>query len=389
MSKTVDGVGFSSHIQKTFLANTSLLSAVDAITRWQPFSLLALTSLGVGVLTVLFGGVTAALSNQSGILASFVGLVGLILVLMALLVGSNAVGIMLSDDVWGRPQRNIKSAILASLFTVHRLIGVIFLVGVIFLLYLAALSLILFLCKIPGVGALLYAIVFPVGAVLTGFFLFALLYVAIPLAAPVIWNGETVLRALTTLREMARHRLLFVIIMMLLLGVLVTVVTAIIGAALFGGAGLVLSMSAAVVGSSIDGVGGLSRIVWGALLGETGLGGYLWALGFGGLVLFFLGVAPGSLVAMKGLAIIHRAAVDGLELERGEEALKQKLEEVKRKAQQARDRMQTQAAAVSLSGPSASSPAGNGAAANPTCPSCTQPVSPADIFCGNCGHRLQ
>jgi len=384
-------------LQHKLAESRSLLGALDAITRWRPFAMLVLTFLTCMILLVVLGGLSAGMARHSGAVAGLLGIVTLLLVMATALVGINATGIMLSDDTWGRPQRNMVAALLASLFTSHRLIGILLLQGLLFLLYLLAFAVVLFICSIPGIGPLLYAVVFPVGSVLTGILLFALLYVAIPLAAPAVWNGATVMNALAMLAEIARQRLLLVVVMTLLLGLLMLLVTFIISAILASGTAMTLALSAPIIGSSMDGLDGLFEMLMRAAMGGRGGNmdsGYLWALGFGAATLFLLGVTPGMLVGMKGMTIIHRTAIADLSLAATELAIKNKMDEVQRRAREAKEQALQKAAeqAARAQSNTASAPAATPTpppAAALACPSCKHPASADDVFCGNCGHKLK
>lgn len=375
----------------------SLLGALDAITRWRPFAMLVLTFLACMILMAVLGGVSAAMARHSGFVAGLLGVVTLLLVMVTALVGVNAAGILLSDDTWERPQRNMVEALFASLFTSHRLIGILLLQGLLFLLYLIVFAIILFICSIPGIGPLLYAVVFPAGSILTGVILFTLLYVAVPLAAPAVWNGATVMNALAMLAEIARQRLLFVVVMTLLLGLLLLLVTLIITAIISTGTAMTLGLSASIIGSSLGGLDGLGGLVMGTMGGMGGnMGsGYLWALGFGAATLFLLGVTPGMLVGMKGATIIHRAAIADLSLADAEQAIQEKIADVQRRAQEAKEQALKQAAKQAAHSaqvqsatttPPATAPVATAALA---CPSCNHPAGADDVFCGNCGHKLK
>lgn len=382
-------------LQHKLSETRSLLGALEAVTRWRPFLMLALTFLACVLLVAVFGGIGAALARQSGFLAGLLGVLTLLLVMGTALVGVNAAGIMLSDDTWGRPQRNMVAALLASLFTSHRLIGILLLQGLMFLLYLVVFSIVLFICSIPGIGPLLYAVVFPLGAVLTGVVLFTLLYVAIPLAAPAVWNNATVMQALAMLAVVARKRLLFVVVMTLLLGLLLLIVTLIVAAILSSGTAMTLALSASIVGASLGGLDGLGGLLMGAMGGMGGRTGsaYLWALGFGTTILFLLGVAPGMLVGMKGATIIHRAALEGLSVADTEQAMSAQFDVVKRRALEAKEQALKQVQpALPAQAQSTSPPAPDSAptaAAALSCPSCNHAVSADDVFCGHCGHKLK
>lgn len=383
----------SSELRNKLNDSGSLLGALDAITRWRPFVLLITTFLACVVIASLFAGIGASLARQSMGLAAFVGFIGMLLAAITALIGINGAGIMLSDDVWARPQRGIKAALLVSLFTSHRLVLILLLEGLVFVLYLIVLAILLFLCKIPGIGPILYAVVFPLGAILTGVVLFALVYVAIPLAAPAVWSGATVMNAVAMLKEVARRRLLFVVLMTLLLGLLLVIVGGIIGGIVGTGTAMTLGISAGIVGASMD-----ITAVLGMFSGYGGQGsGYAWALSFGVAILFLVATTPVMLVGMKGAAIIHQAAVTGLSLAEAEEEISRGMAEVKKRAQEAKEQAKAQMAAAQAAAAQAAANAKAAsveqqvptAAPQPKCPGCGTDVGEADIFCGNCGHKLR
>ena len=224
----------SSELRNKLNDSGTLLGALDAITRWRPFALLVTAFVACGVISAVFGGAAAMLFQHSGVFSAIVGLLGTLVVGITALVGINGAGILLSDDVWERTQRGCKDALLASLFTSHRLILILLLEGLLFIGYLIVLAILLFVCKIPAIGPILYAVIFPFGAILSGVLLFGLVYVAIPLAAPAVWNGSGVMSTLAMIKEVVRHRLLLVAVMTLFLGLLLFVVGGII-AIVFGG----------------------------------------------------------------------------------------------------------------------------------------------------------
>ena len=386
----------SSELRNKLSDSGTLLVALDAITRWRPFALLVMTFVACGVISAVFGGIAAMLFQRSGVFSAIVGLLGTLVVFITALVGVNGAGILLSDDVWERPQRGIKDALLVSLFTSHRLILILLLEGVLFLAYLIVLAILLFLCKIPAVGPLLYAIVFPVGAILTGVVLFGLVYVAIPLAAPAVWNGAGVMSALAMIKEIVRHRLLFVVVMTLLLGLLLIVVGGIIAVIVGGGTSMILGLSATIIGAPMD-PGALFNVFSG--YGRSG-SGYTWALGFGMATLFLVASTPVILVGMKGAAVIQRAAVSGLSLAEAEEEIARKMEEMKKRTQEAKEQVRVQVAAAQAKARvsvNANTPANSSSVqdmpqvspAQANCPACTADVGATDMFCGSCGHKLK
>lgn len=383
----------SSELRNKLTESGSLLGALDAITRWRPFALLIMTFLACVAIASLFAGIGAGLARQSVGLAGFTGFIGMLMVAITALIGINGAGIMLSDDVWGRPERGIKAALLVSLFTSHRLVLILLLEGLIFVLYLVLLAILLFLCKIPGIGPVLYAVVFPLGSILTGAVLFALVYVAIPLAAPAVWGGATVMNAMAMLKEIARHRLLFAVIMTLLLGILLLVVGGIIGGIVGSGTTMTLGISTGIVGTSMD-----MTAILGMFSGYGGGhgSGYAWALGFGSATLFLLATTPVMLVGMKGAAIIHQAAVAGLSLAAAEEEISRGVAEMKKRAQEAKEQARAQMTAAQAAAAQAATNVKENSteqqasviAPKSRCPSCGADIAETDVFCGGCGHKL-
>jgi hypothetical protein len=355
-----------------FAQSASLLDALDAVRHKRAFLALTLTFVAFALALVALGGISAWLSVKSGAVGGLLFLFSALIWAGIILLGTTAVGILLSDDVWAREPRTISDALAAAAASVHRLVIVILLAGAVLLAYLVLLALVLFLCKIPGLGPLLYAVVFPVATLATGLLVFSLCYVVLPLAAPCIWNGDNVAQVIATLKEVLRSRLLYVFIMFLLLGLMVLVVAGIAGFIIFSGTGLTVSLSLAVVG-----FGGFD--LGGSLMGLGGnsAGGYGAAFGLGMTVLMLVGAIPATLIGMKGAAIIHKGAISGLSVEEAAADLQRQMDEVKQRAQEARDR--------------ALAPKPVPAPKPRVCPNaqCGAPVGPDDAFCIECGEKLK
>jgi hypothetical protein len=362
-------------INSPFAECGSLLDALDALRNVRAFVTLALTFVAFAIAVLVLGAVSTWISTKSGAIGviSF-GLSALIWAGI-MVVGTTAVGILLSDDVWGRDRRTIASALTASSLTAHRLVVLMLLASAGFLSYLVVVALALFVCKIPGLGPLLYAIVFPVAALATGLLVFSLFYVMLPLAAPCIWNGDSITKVIATLKEVIRCRRLYVFAMFLLLGLMVLVTAGIVGFIIFSGTGLTVSLSLAIVG-----VGGgldLSSMMMGHGDMAAGAGGYGIAFGLGMTLLMLIGSIPASLIGMKGAAIIHKGAIVGLAVDEAEAEFQYQVDEVKRRAQETRDK--------------ALAPKPVPAPKPLVCPNahCGAPVSVDDAFCIECGEKLK
>lgn len=369
----------SSNMKAQIGRSSSLLDALDAVSKWQPSVLLSSTALLSIILAALFGAVTAFFAQKSGVLAGVTGLIGFVLVASVALIGLNATGIWLSDEVWGRKQRTLTDAVIASAFSVHRLLAVIVIEFLLFLVFMIALTLVFFICKIPGIGPVLYAVAMPLGVIASGVVLFGLIYIAIPLASPAIWNGTPIMRTILMLQAVARTRMLKAIIMMFLLGLMTMMVIGFVWAVLAIGAVVVASLSAIVLGVSGGGMMGIASMV---MSGEGS--GYAYAMGFGAAILLLIGANPGMLIALKGASIIYRDVSDGLSLDEAERAVNHRMADMKARAEAAR----AQAMAHTQTG-AAQAPATPPATSAMHCPSCQTPITTDDVFCGNCGHKLQ
>src|SRR5262249_52683196 len=145
--------------------------------------------------------------------------------------GYSAVGIVLMRDAQGESVGFV-DALLQATFSVHRLVGIGVLLSVGWILLLLALLIVFLVCKIPGVGPLLYAIAYPVAAIVAGAIFAGMWYVGYPLAAPAIWQGNSTLQTAARLLQIGRRQLLSVIVRMfglLLVGVLSAIVFGILG----------------------------------------------------------------------------------------------------------------------------------------------------------------
>lgn len=375
MSSALPSNAHSTALRQQLANSGSLLGALDAVTNWRAFVLLSATLIAAVMTTAVFGALTVFLATKSSGIGAFSGFISALIVAAVVLVGVNAVGIMLSDEVWDRVQRGMMDALLASVFTSHRLVAIVLIEAVLFLVFLIALIVVLFACKIPGIGPVFYAAVFPVGAIATGTVIFALAYIAIPLAAPAVWNGESVTRALVMLKEVARTRMLHVVVMMVLLGVLTGFVVGIVSLILLSGTSVVASLSAIVVGVSSGGMTGMLSMLAGGGSGS----GYAYALGFGASILLLIGASPGMLIGIKGASIIYREASATLSLDDAEADINRRMDDLKRRAEEAKQRATaTQPQTTPTPAPITS-----------VCPNCTAPIGPDEMFCGNCGHKLK
>ena len=353
----------------------NLFSAVDAVRNWRAAALALLTLALAGVIFGIGGVLSSKVHALFGALFFLLGVV-------VMFYGGNAVGIMLMDEARGGTSRPMLAALLSSLAMGHRLVLVMLMVGVIYLLGVLAIVMLLFLCKLPGIGPLLFTFVFPVCAVVTGIAVFAFYAVIVPLASPAVWSGATTMQSLSRLAAIARQRVVSVILSMIVLLLLVGAIGGIVAAIMGTGTFITGTMSAGIINTGEIGLAGISSLFqWG--LG--GGGGYLAAGALGGGVVWAVALTLPALVYLRGCCQVYLAHIDGVNVDDVEQQVRSSLNDARRKAEEIRVRGESLAASSpSRSEPSAlaKSPAGRG------CPVCSGACAPDDMFCGSCGHKL-
>lgn len=377
-------------------SSASLLDSVDAVRNWRAVVLMMVT-LAAAVLVAAVGFALARLSfvfTALFVLAAY----------GVAFYGANAVGMMMMDEAHGQPSRPPMAAVLSSLATSHRLILLLLLVGALYLVGFLALALVLFLCKIPVLGPLLYTVVFPVSVVVVGIALFAVPTVIFPLAAPAIWSGGGVLSSLSQLSAIARQRLIMVLLLMVAVAFIAFFVGSLIGAILFSGAATTALLSLPILG-----MGGFSpEMLMGGMMGMGGMGGggggHAFAALVGGGLLFAAGFTLPGLVYLRGACAVYLRAIDGLDLAAEQAAFEEKLAAARDKAknmqaqaqaaaQQYTQRNETPPAAPAAPALAAAAapvvaPAAAPVATTAHCPACQGEVAADDRFCGHCGHSL-
>jgi hypothetical protein len=402
----------------------SLLDSIDAIRNWRAV-LLLLATLVATALVLGLGGLLATVSWIFFVLFALLGYA-------VLFYGANAAGMMIMDEAKGYPSRPAMAAVMASLATSHRLILVFLMLGLVYLAGFLVLAIVLFICKIPFLGPVLYAVVFPISVVIAGIAMFALPTVVFPLSAPSIWSGATTMQCISQLLAIARKRLLLVLLLMIAVAFIAGIVGFLIGAILFSGVAVTTLASVPILGGSA-GMGSLMGLVGG--MGPMGMGGgmdggmgsfagHAAAAAIGGGILFAVAFTLPGMVYLRGACTVYLRALDGLDLAAEQAVMDEKISAARTRARE----MQVQAQATAqqyANRPSAPPPAPTAAPTAPVtapapppfvapvqppaaapyvapavaavppaapvrlaCPSCQAPILSTDAFCGECGHKL-
>lgn len=321
-----------------------------------------LTLLGTYVVTVLLFGL--------GVVSGSVFLMFLfaLVAYAALVLGGAAAGLQFMDQAVGRPVTPVVAALTGSPMVVLRLIGLVLLLFVLVLAWFLVAAILLFLCKLPGIGGLLLIAVVPL-LTFSGALVFAGVYVAACLAAPALFEGHSLRSALSQLWAVAVQRpveaLLNLFLLLFVVGFATMLVGGFIGWAFF----TTIGMAGMLTGGPMGGlVGGLMGMGMGMGMGGFGGGvttfgllvgsGIVWAVVmaiFGALILY--GVCLVYLKLTQGLDTAETEARLAAAMERTKEKARQAAEEARRRtqelqeaarqrAEQARQRQQQDAAAT-------------------------------------------
>jgi hypothetical protein len=354
-------------------AFSSLFQAVNGLRNRR--ALIALV--GCTVLGVLVAGLLFAMSGTLGFMA---GALAFIVYLVAVGTGVNAAGLLHMDHARGISPRSTVDALVFGLMCIPKLIvlGLAFIAVEIAVFIVLAIA--FFICKIPFLGPPLFAVIFPVSVLVAGLTICGL-FLCMVLSLPAIWQGASITRALAQTLAIARSRLVEAVLLLVFVWFLALAV----GLVVFGvlGAGMIptLAMSASILGFGMGGMGSLM----GAMQGYGG-GGQMIAGAIGSLVLWAIAASLVGQVYLLGLCLVYLRVTEGLDLTATEEALREKIDEARRRAGELGERAKNVAtrdagAAAAAAGTIAAAPYHpNAAAASPAAsappPAYTPPSAP-------------
>lgn len=371
---------------------SSLLDSLDAMTNKRAFLALAIAAIAGLVTLSLSGFLFTQFETWSSVLGGFLSLVAMLIIW----TGISAGGFLLMDQARGLEVRSVGEAYLIALFTLPKLIGLVLTQLLIFAVLLIAVALLLFVCKIPGLGPVLYTVVLPLTAAISGLAIASLFYVFTSLALPSLWVGCTYREVLARLWAITKHRLVMVILLLVLLIFLTGFVSAVIGSVIFGGMAMVGAMSAAILDFSFSDISDALQI----LSGHFGEGYFAGGM-LGASLLFAAAMTLSVLVYLKGLCHIYLQAADGLDFSEAERALAERTNQIKQRAQETQRRAResidkTREAESSFANSRQDIPVSASGIApvnepkqNLACPACHAAIAADDVFCEHCGHKLK
>lgn len=328
--------------------------------------------------------------------------------LLIALFGISAAGVVLMDVARGLPPPSFGDAIFAGVFSAFKIIIMMILGTVAFALYWVLLYLVFLICKIPGLGPVIYAVAFPVAVVLTAFVLVGSI-IAFTVMGSAVWEGHALSAAIARVYAIAANRAIEVLIHYLILNFVLAVIGGMVLGFLLFSAVFVGGLSSIAIfegvtesrGGGLGWFGNLS-ILRLLVLGSGDIGRYGLAELFGAGAVFSIGLATLYSVFLMGINLIYLSAVEGIDFSAAEaklskgltqarqkagemqERARQRAQELQERARQAEEHRRAAAQATTVSS-AADMPT---AQAGQQCPKCGATITGSDSFCGGCGYKL-
>ena len=240
------------------------LRSGDALRNWR--ALLTLVGAAVAALVMMMA---SAATGHTGVI-----FVGVLVGYATVSVGISASGFLLMDQALNQTPRRIRVALVDGARAAVRLFAILLIGLAGALVAVLVVALLVLLCKIPGLGGLLYAVVLPASVLLLAF-VYASLYFVLALAGAVVWSGVTLRQALAALVAIVTHRFVESAIGVLLLTLFMLLVGGVIGVFVSAGVGIVAGLSAGILDtamimldlSTLFEGGRAQAVVYGGMLG--------------------------------------------------------------------------------------------------------------------------
>lgn len=378
-------------------SNTSVSGAIGADAFSSMFQCIAglknLRAAGAMMTCFVAGILLAGLLGLAGGQPSFGrAAIGAVLFFLFFFTGIHSAGVLLMDQARGVPLRSVTDALVYALMCVPRTIVLVIGLVLAALAVYVVLAVLFFLCKIPGLGYLLFAVVFPVAVVAAGLTGTALL-LGLQMALASIWDGASITRALAQTVAILRSRLVETVILLAVVAVLAGIVSALVFSVLLFGFWPAVGMAAAIVG--VGEFGDLTSMLPGLMSG----GGYALAGAIGGGVLWALALTLVFQVGLLGVNLVYLRVSEGLDASATQAAMLSHLEGARRKAAEVghkakeaaeRARAQAEEAVAQRRTAQTQAPVPDAAQTMVTsCPKCSTAITPDDLFCASCGHKLK
>jgi hypothetical protein len=281
----------------------------------------------VAMLGCMFVGVIVSglLMAMTGSLGVFAGLLAMIVWVVAVGTGVNAAGLLQMDHARGISPRSTADALVYGLMCIPKLIALGLIFVAVEIAVFIVIAVLLFVCKIPYLGPLLFVVVFPLSVVVAGITIVGS-FLCMVLSLPAIWQGASITRALAQTFAIVRSRLLEAVLLLIFVGFLCFAVAMIIFGVLGFGLLPTLGMSMSIVG-----FGGFGMEAMMALSQGGGSAGHAIAGAIGGALLWAVAASLVGQVYLLGLSLVYLRVTEGLDLTASEEALRATFDDAKRR----------------------------------------------------------
>jgi hypothetical protein len=304
--------------------------------------------------------------------------------------GVSATGIMLLDRARQAPPRAVVDALVFGFlcFLKACVIAIAIAAAAVVVGLLAAI--VYFVCKIPGIGPLLLFIAHPVMVVTAGLFAF-LMTIFGALAAPALWDGDSVTQAIAKGFAILKERAVTTVLYLLVMALVTAIILGIIGAVILPGYFSMTGLAAGIIGANLGAdMSMLSNLPMALMYLSSGQGGgHATSIMLATVVLLMLAAATALQVQLMGMNLVYLGVSEGIDTAGAERLLKQQFDQAKAKADEAKQR----AIVAAERAKQAAQQARTSSAPPPTpsllCPACSSVITPKDAFCESCGQKLK
>lgn len=364
-------------------ANLSMIKALDGLT-----SVRAMMAIAVGVLLAFvlsaIGGLIAMRLSAAWLMAIFV-----LLAATSAIIGFSAAGFLTMDKIKNQPLRSLVDALFSAAFTLHRLLGMFLLTLLVILGAVIAVSVLLAVCMIPGIGSALYILVFPASVLLLGIVIIIFCFVVISVVFPSLWEGDTIVEIMAKTWALAKYRSINLMINYLLLLFIVAIVNGVILSVLFTGTAITATLSGSILkvgaGFSPTNVMQLMSI----FSGESYGGSYIKSGLIGGGLLYVLAAVLPIAVMIHGICINYLQAKDGIDFAGEQLKIEENIAKAKEKANEAKERAEKLNKRKDEAVMTDEQPESSQENDVSNCPKCKASLTKDDVFCGECGFSLK
>jgi hypothetical protein len=304
--------------------------------------------------------------------------------------GVSATGIMLLDRARQAPPRAVVDALVFGFlcFLKACVIAIAIAAAAVVVGLLAAI--VYFVCKIPGIGPLLLFIAHPVMVVTAGLFAF-LMSIFGALAAPALWDGDSVTQAIAKGFAILKERAVTTVLYLLVMALVTAIILGIIGAVILPGYFSMTGLAAGIIGANLGAdMSMLSNLPMALMYLSSGQGGgHATSIMLATVVLLMLAAATALQVQLMGMNLVYLGVSEGIDTAGAERLLKQQFDQAKAKADEAKQRAIVAAERAKQAAQQARASSAPPPAPSLLCPACSSAITPNDAFCESCGQKLK